>query len=212
MIIWASVLMLYDFAFNTHLRPHVPSGKYSQPQIRLWVNMMCCSGCFSDVDGAFKSLPWAAKPKVVQQEKLLTQEEANRARARSSYGSGIRVEVLDNKVELVDFVQLVQALRSHGMVPGEIELGGLPHFSLKAEVGHMCCSLCQNGAKDEVVPKALANAVTTLPWMDSMGVSREGKSITAHVRFGYAADVAEFMRTLDKAGFAATSIRVLVGQ
>jgi hypothetical protein len=210
-IAWALMLIGYDRLFNKHLfAPTVEAVKqFTNPQIRLWVNHLCCSGCADSALQAFKTIPWFGKPQVLEKEKLLTQDQANQTQGRSSYGKGLVLNVLD--VSKVDFVTLFDALRKSGLIVGEAEFGGIPHYSLKIDVGrHLCCRLCTKALEEAMAPRQDPKFGSTLQWLESARVSQASKSVTAFVRIGHSADIGELMRTLDRAGFPPVAIRILV--
>lgn len=214
MLVWAAVLIGYDRMFNKHLfAPPASAVKSMKPQIHMYINHLCCSGCQDVAFSALKTLPWLGEPSLVNKEKLPTREEAGSASkeqhgSQSSNGGEVVVDI--NNVPLVDFVALNEALRKVSLVAGEMEVGGLPHFSLRADIDHMCCKMCVTAAQEGMAPKKDPKFGSTLQWLDSANVSQVGKSITAFVRFGKNADVAEFFRVLDQTGFAPKSVRMVV--
>lgn len=213
MLVWGLTLSVYDRLFNKHLfAPKADAiTTFTKPQVRMWVNHLCCSGCFANVNEAIKTLPWLGRPSVVKEEKLLSKKEANSTEPRSSYGGGVIVDLQD--VSKADFVAMNDALRKQGMGPGEIEFGGIPHFALKIEVSrHLCCHSCVQAVQEAMTPKQDPKFISTLQWLDSARVDQVAKTITAYVKVGYAADVGELMRALDQAGFPPSSIRIAVGE
>ena len=104
-------------------------------------------------------------------------------------------------------------LRNVGVVPAEVEFGGIPHFALIAKVSQlMGCLPCVQAAREAMAPKKDPKMGSTFKWLDSARVAEEEQAITAYVRYGYGADVGELIRTLDQAGFSPSSIRIMVGE
>lgn len=209
-VVWGLALIAYDLMFNKHLRkPSAEAVKAQRPQLRMRINHLCCSGCQDVAFQALKTLPWLGEPAVVDREKLIEQAEAAEAAPPSSYSGTVVVDI--KEVNQVDFVALYAALQKASLVAGELEVGGLAHYSLRASVDHLCCKLCVTAAQEAMEPKQDPKFGATLQWMDSANVSQTNKTITAFARFGKTADVAEFFRVLDQAGFAPQSMRLVPG-
>jgi hypothetical protein len=141
----------------------------------------------------FKAIPWFGKPKSWKRQPT---QASNQTHGRSSYGMGLVMNVLD--VSKVDFV----THSASGLIVGEAEFGGIPHYSLKIDIGrHLCCRLCTKALEEAMVPRQDPKFGSTLQWLESAQVSQVSKSVTAFVRIGHSADIGELMRTLDQAGF-----------
>jgi hypothetical protein len=199
-LVWALVLIVYDQLFSKHLFAPTPAevAKFTQPQITMWMSHVGCSGGLENVLQAIKTLPWLGEPQVVED-------------ASKPCGRGLIVNVSD--MAQADFMELRHTLRNVGVVPAEVEFGGIPHFALIAEVSQlMNCPPCVQAAREAMSPKKDPKMGSTFKWVDSARVGEKEPTITAYVRYGYVADVRELIWTLDQAGFPPSSIRIMVGE
>ena len=199
-LVWALALIGYDQLFSKHLFAPAPAAlaKFTQPQVRIWMSHVGCSGGLEAVLQAVKTLPWLGEPEVMED-------------ASKPCGRGLIVTVRD--VEKADFMELHNTLHNVGVVPAEIEFGGIPHFALIAKVSQLVgCLPCVQAAQEAISPKKDPKMGSTFKWLDSAKVGEEEQTITAYVRYGYGADVGELRRTLDQAGFPPSSIRIMVGE
>jgi hypothetical protein len=178
----------------------------TRPQLRLWMNHLCCTGCLTDLEAALGKLAWLGKPMLAAERDLLTQGEADGESAVvEEYRQRVDVDVLD--VESVDFMDVIAALRESGFTAQHIEFGGVSHYRIEAELEHVCCNLCARGARegmDELVTAARARGY--FGWLDSISVSKINKVITFYPRFNETVDVAEIVSGIDRLGFAPTSL------
>jgi hypothetical protein len=199
-LVWALVLIVYDRLFSKHLFAPTAAdvAKFTQPQVTMWMSHVGCSRGFAEVLQAIKTLPWLGEPEVVEDP-------------MKPCGRGVMVHVGD--VAEADFMELRQTLNRVGVMPAELEFGGIPHFALRAKVSQlMGCLPCVQAAREAMAPKKDPKMGSTFKWLDSVKVGEEEQAITAYVRYGYGADVGELIRTLDQAGFPPSSIRIVVGE
>jgi hypothetical protein len=209
---WLAVLLLIDYTKNPHLWNNAsPSPAVSVP-LSLWVNHLCCSGCLSDVTAALEALPWVGSGQVrARQGTLLTPKEAEARGPAGEYGGWVDVQVKDPT--LIDFVAVDRALRDKGLVASRMELGGLAHFRLEAQVAHLCCSVCSDAAQHAM---ELSRALSTmrLGWVDSVSADHVQHRIVVYARYlepGKTIDVAELLGALDQVGLAPFSLRAVAG-
>jgi len=193
-----------------HEAPAMASGEKG-PHLTLWINHLCCSDCLKDAREALAALPGidAAAAKVPKQ--LLTREEADKNTATlPDYGNSIELPVSD--VDKLDLVQVDKALRDKGLVAGRIELEGVEHFRLAAQVEHLCCGMCARSTPERFAFLRARGQSGTLKWLDSVSVDAAKKTIIAHARYleaGKSVEVSEFLSALNDIGYAPRSVQVL---
>jgi len=203
-IIWAVALVVYDRVFSKHL--FMPTAevvaKFTEPQIRIWVNHVACNGRSDELLQALKTLPWLSDFQVMAESS---------APSGLACGKGVTMNVRD--VAKVDFVELSNTLRKVGMIAAELEFGGIPHFGLRAEVSpQIRCEPCMQVARNAVSPTLDPKVGTTFKWLDSAQVNEKEQTVTAYARFGASAHAEELMRALEGAGFPLLSVRIAVGE
>ena len=184
------------------------------PRLTLWMNHLCCTGCLADVRQALARLPGLDVANATGPKQLLPQSEANQPGASLlDYGNVVEVPVTD--LGTLDLVAVDRALRDKGFVAGRMELGGVEHFRLEAELNHLCCGMCDRAIHERVAflkPKGLGGQ---FKWLDSVSVDHEKRMIVAYARFlqpGNTADVEEFVSGLNYLGYAPRSLRIVVGE
>lgn len=214
-VAWLAVLMSIDITKNRHLWPSIWGQPPPQPTsvpLSLWINHLCCSGCLADVSSALESLAWVEPQSVrARQGELRTPKEAEALGHAGEYGGWVDVQVKDPG--LIDFVAVDRALRDKGLVASHMELGGVAHFRLEAQVAHMCCGVCEEAAgRTTELTGALANA--RLRWVDSVIADRAKHRIVVYARYlepGKTIDAAELLGAMDQVGLAPLSLRVRTG-
>ncbi len=178
-----------------------------RPHLSLWMNHLCCSGCLSGVREALAPLSWIGKVQMVEETALSSPEEVDTGLGQSSeYGNRVEVELAS--LQQVDFMELDAALRKAGLVAGRIELRGLAHFRLTANVQHMCCDLCVRAAED--ITKAV-RSTHRLKWLDSVIASKQKKTIVAYAHLNYDVDVAEYIEALRRIGYSPSTLHIVTG-
>jgi len=116
-IIWAVALVVYDRVFSKHL--FMPTAevvaKFTEPQIRIWVNHVACNGRSDELLQALKTLPWLSDFQVMAESS---------APSGLACGKGVTMNVRD--VAKVDFVELSNTLRKVGMIEPNSSLEAFP--------------------------------------------------------------------------------------
>jgi hypothetical protein len=207
---WALALFAVDYVKNPHLwQRKVRAAAGPGPRVSLWINHLCCTGCLGDLREALQPLPWVRQAVTVRGS-VVTQETADILhRSLPEYGQWVDLDVLD--VSLLDFVALDRAIREKGLVPGRMELSGLEHFRLEAEVPHLCCGMCQRSVEDGIAFVKARGALGQLRWLDSVTVDKTKRRIVAHARFlasESTVNVSEILGGLEEVGLAPRSLRV----
>jgi hypothetical protein len=213
---WVVVLFVVDYVKNP--RPLLrgfdarmgTSLGASRPHLTLWMNHLCCSGCRDDVREALKTIPGLGAADVARPTDLPDVEKmAAGTVSEPSYSNRIEVDVTD--VGAVDFVALDRALEKTGLVAEQVELSGVPHFRLEAQVNHICCRACSKALESGFDIAKSLRASGRFRWIDSISVSKERRRVVAHARYNATADVEELMGALHHLGFAPSAVRILVG-
>lgn len=211
---WAGILFGYDYHKNPrtpreywrefvsgHAEPTLQAA-YSQPHLTLTMNHLCCSGCLSDVRTALEPLHWLGKATV--REAIASQESADLS-ADSVASNANRLEVDITDISQADFVALDRALRDEGLVAERMDLSGIPHFQLEAEVKHLCCTVCSTSLLH------IADLLRAYhqSWVKDVTVKKNDRKIVASVRYNTVVDVMGFVAGLNALGFAPSAIRVV---
>lgn len=218
MIVWATALIAIDRSYNKHLYGMQASPPFAgRPEMTLQINHLCCSGCYDSTFQAMKRFSWLGKPRVLQQV-LPTQQQANQVQPGmsqdtppSAYSGEIAVDVNPAQIRQVDFVELDRAIRDVGLVPAQIKVSGIPHFELVAYLPHFCCHTCEDAAKGALGPGKDGG-----PPLALRGAELEGAPVIDFVqqqvraRFRNKADVTQFLRALERIGFAPRWVHLYV--
>ncbi len=213
-LMWCAALFALDYVKNPQLwkAAAAPPPAREGVFVDLWMNHMCCSGCLGDIRAALANVPGLGAPTVLGKD-LLTPTQADSAVAQvNQYANMVRVPVTD--LAKVDFVAVDSALRAKGFVAGRIEFGGVDHFRVEAELGHMCCGLCEKATNEELTFMRARGVGGQFKWLDSLTVDKVKKRVIAHARYlepGKTIDVAEFIAGLGHAGYAPLAVRILLG-
>jgi hypothetical protein len=211
---WAAALFIVDYVKNP--RPmaqlfgaHFVAPVASRPHLSLWMNHLCCSGCLVDVQEALGGIPGLGLADVARPTDLPNREKVDDAIANETgYANRIEVDVTDLKV--LDFVTLNHALEKTGLVAEQVELSGVPHFRLEAELQHVCCGACSRALESGFDVVKSLRATGRFTWLDSATVNKERRTIVAHARYNKAADIQELIAAIHHLGFAPIALRVLV--
>jgi hypothetical protein len=212
---WAAVLFIVDYVKNPRPMAQLFDARLvapvaSRPHLSLWMNHLCCSGCLDDVREALASIPGLGPADVARTTDLPARDEVNDTTANEmGYANRVEVDVTDLRV--LDFVTLDHALEKTGLVAEQVELSGVPHFRLEAELHHVCCRACSKALESGFEVAKSLRATGRFNWLDSITVNKERRTVVAHARFNKAADVEELIGALHRLGFAPTALRVLVG-
>jgi len=182
----------------------------------LWMNHLCCTGCLSDIRQALAAVQGVDLAKATSPQQLLTQEKANVQSASTSlpdYGNTIQLPITD--LDQLDLVAIDRALRDKGFVAGRMELSGVEHFRLEAELDHLCCGMCDRAIHERVAFLKTKGLGGQFKWLDSVNLNHEKKIVIAYARFlepGKTVDVAEFLSGLNYLGYDPHSLRVVPGE
>jgi hypothetical protein len=218
-IAWAAAC--YGADFLLHPRPvgeffnnkHEDLSKYSKPHITIWMNHLCCSGCVSDVNKALATLPWVGP--VTVGNPVSDMDDANKkgeGGVQPLDGARNKIDFDITDVKLADLEQLDRTIRDTGLTADRIDLKGIPHFRVEAEFKHVCCSLCVKGLDDGMNVARNLKASGQFGWIDSITVSKMGKTLTAHARYDSVVEVEELLAGLNRLGFQPNALRILVGE
>jgi hypothetical protein len=216
LLIAFTCLALYalDYYKNPQLwrsRSQPATSSESHPELIIWMNHLCCSGCLDDVRQALAGLPGMNVTHVTGPKELLSQSEANVSKTTlPDYGNQVELPITDLKV--LDLVALDRALRDKGFVAGRMELRGVEHFRLEAVLDHLCCGMCDRAIQERVAFLKAKGMGGQFKWLDSVTLDHERKSIVAYARFlepGKSVDVAEFMSGLNYLGYEPHSLRIV---
>lgn len=211
-LVWAAALFGIDYTKNPHLWNPAAVGALPAEgvHLRLWIDHLCCTGCLADV---VKALGAVSSLGVPRPQPGLMPEGAAKERTEGLGEYGGYVDVPVKQVDHLDLVMIDRVLRDVGLVPRRMEVGGLEHFRLVAEIPHLCCGICKAGLDDGFsIVKAQA-VKGQFAWLDSVTVSRERKTITAYARYlerGKTVDIGEFLAGLNFVGFAPSYVKVVV--
>jgi hypothetical protein len=213
-IVWCVALFALDYVKNPQLwraeaQPRIsPEGMH----VDLWMNHLCCTGCLSDIRAALATVPGLGTPTVLGKN-LLTPTQADAAASKvNEYANMVRVPVTD--LAKVDFVAIDSALRAKGFVAGRMEFSGVDHFRIEADLGHMCCGVCEKATNEGMGFLRARGLGGQFKWLDSVSVDKLKKRVVAHARYlepGQTVDVAEFIAGLDSIGYAPMTMHVLLG-
>jgi hypothetical protein len=214
--LWWAALLVIDYFKNPHLWGPAPVSLVADQegvQVGLWFNHLCCTGCLADVREAVAALPGLGAPTVMGKE-LVTRAQADAPSAAAyEYGNMVRISV--NDLDQLDFVALEDALRAKGFIAARMELGGIPHFRLEADVGHLCCGMCTKATHEDIAFVKARGLGGQLKWLDSMTVDNVRKKVVVYARYlepGRTVNVAELILGLNHVGWAPRSLHVRVGE
>jgi copper chaperone CopZ len=214
---WVLLLFVVDYVENPRpllqafdARANAPVAA-SRPHLTLWMNHLCCSGCRDDVREALKTIPGLGDADVARPTDLPDVEKMAAATTASETGYANRIEVDVTDLRAVDFVALDHALEKTGLVAEQLELSGVPHFRLEAQLNHICCRACSKALESGFDIAKSIRATGRFRWIDSISVSKERRTVVAHARYNATADVEELMGVLHRLGFAPSALRILVG-
>lgn len=180
----------------------------------LWMNHLCCTGCLADIRQALAGVQGVDLANASGPQPLLTQEQANmQSTSLSDYGNTVQLPITD--LDKLDLVAIDRALRDKGFVAGRMELGGVEHFRLEAELDHLCCGMCDRAIHERVAFLKSKGLGGRLTWLDSVDVDHAKKTVVAYARFlepGKTVDIAEFLSGLNYLGYEPHAMRVVLGE
>ena len=212
-IVWAVALFGIDYWKNPrgaealftpmHMGESKNDGKLV---IKLWMNHMCCTGCFTDVAKSLENVPGIKVMKAdLEAQEVADSEKADKAK---DYGHEVDLEITDLK--RVDFMLIDRALRDAGLTAERMMLSGPRHYRLHAEVKHMCCGLCATGMKEGLEITKGLKSQGHFGWLDSFDVNKQKKLVIAYARYDAVADVEELVIALNHIGFQPSSVFAVI--
>lgn len=188
--------------------PEESVGQSSRPRVTLSLNHLCCTGCLSDLRAALARMPWAGTVRLAK-ENVPTRSEADAGREPPG-GFANRVEIDITRLEGVDFMALESAVRRAGFAIQWIEVSGLSHYHLEADLPHFCCRVCSLAAAQQTAMVKTLRATGRFKWLDSISVLKPRKRLIAYARYGQSANVSEFEEAIERMGFAPSAIRLSI--
>ena len=214
---WALLLVAYDHhatqkPFSAYwaefkgssTRPTVVA-EGDQPRVRVTMPHLCCTESIDEIRAAVAPLTWLAPVRLDHEPPASGKAPSVSSDAMNGYT--LDFDLVD--VRRADFVLLEQAIRSTGFVPERLEISGMGHFRLEAELPHLCCTVCSR-AVDEQLERLIRQAASGR-WLDSMTLDHDKKVVLLYARLNAVVDLLELDAALGRAGFAARSLRVLTG-
>jgi len=215
MIAWAAVLFAADYIKNPRPVAQIFGGRRgfaahaTRPHLSVWMNHLCCSGCFDDAQEALAGLPGLGRATLGESRELPTPERSD-PKAVSDNSAANRLEVDVTDIKLVEFVALGRAVENTGLAAERVEFGGVQHFRIEAELKHLCCQTCVRGLELGLTIAQSLRATGRFGWIDSVTVNKERHILIAHARYDKVVDVQELIGALHHIGFAPTAVRILI--
>ena len=210
-------LFALDYVKNPqlwHRASVVQAGGKQEAQLRLRINHLCCTACLDDVRRALAGLQGLQVAPQTAAKSLPTQAQADQLKTSlPEYGNTIDLSVKD--FDKVDLIAIDEKLRANGLVAGQMELSGVEHFALRAEVEHLCCGLCERSIHERLAFLKARGQGGQFKWLDSVVVDAKDKAIIAYARYlepGKTVDIADFISGLNEIGFAPHTLHVTVGE
>lgn len=185
------------------------SGSSSRtPRISIWLNHLCCSGCLSDLRSALAEVPWAGEVRLADGD-LPERAEADTGLVTAPRFDN-RVDIEVTRFDQVDFVVLESAVRRAGFAVERMEIAGLRHYAVEADLPHLCCHLCTVAATEGAAMLKTLRTTGRFTWLDSVVIHKPKKRLIAYVRFNRSADITELTDALEHLGFAPSALRLSV--
>jgi hypothetical protein len=233
-VAWAGVLLLVQYVLGRTAAHPEADPAFTTPRIGMFVKHVGCTEQYKEVVRALEALPWAGETRVERSGTPIgtTSPEATPAPHTMSTVPpeqrvelcGVRVLTEVKSVEQADLMQVHDALRALGVVPLDMEFGGLPHFALQARMADLSCAPCVAAALEALKPfpvsatyyySTTSNPVEvskqlTFQWLESRSVDTAQNAITVAVLPGRTARVSELIRSLERAGFLPSALRIVV--
>jgi hypothetical protein len=206
-IVWLGVLVAIDYAKNPRARVGgIAAARADSVGLSLWINHLCCPGCFGEARDALAAVPWVDRGQIRAREPVTSSPQAAPGPAADDGGW---VDIGLTELKDLDFVEIDHVLREHGMVVSRFEFGGPRHFRLQAKV--RCCGMCEE-AVARILSVDRARSMPRLRWVDSVSFDRAGQHVTVHARYqepGNVVDIADLLGAFDEVGLPAFSLHVL---
>ncbi len=218
-IMWAAALMWFDNIFSqnklalTAEPVQIFSPSQANPRITLRTHHVACGDQDKQIVQALNKLQWFDHLQVRRMPHEMPTETGTppEQAAEPPPGAQCVIEVVAQvrDVKSVNFVVLTRALRNIGMVPAELDLGGLPYFALKAGLSNLNCDGCGRAALRALTPRNNPQSGTAFKWLRSTRLNLKENTVTALVRENSVASVEEMQGALERAGIGLLSLRIL---
>ncbi|MGZ8849022.1 MAG: hypothetical protein ACXW3E_01780 [Thermoanaerobaculia bacterium] len=214
-LLWTATLYAVDFAMHPRpiaavMSPPVAEvlGPGNTPRVSLWFSHLCCSGCLNDLRSALVGLPWVGVVHLA--EGNLPERSAADAGLLRPQGFTNRLDIEVGRLDAVDFVALESAVRRAGFAIERMEIGGLQHYGVEADLPHFCCRLCSVAATEQTEIVKTLRASGRFKWLDSVVINKPKKRLIVYAHYGQSANITELEEALDHLGFAPSSLRLFV--
>jgi hypothetical protein len=181
------------------------------PTVRLWLNHLCCSGCLDDLKEGLKPVAWVKEVSLNGSARLPDKKEADALPDTALKNGANWVDLQITDTRRVDFVELDKALRAAGFAADRMEISGISHFRIQAELNHMSCKSCSRAVSQGLDLAKSFRSKGQFMWLDSSAVDYDQKLVTVFPRYDSVVDVAELIAGLNHLGFAPQSARLLLG-
>lgn len=182
-------------------------------RLTLWMNQLRCADCFDNVRQALATVPGIDAASATTEKQLASEaDSAKMSQPMADYSNKIQVQITDPAK--LDFVALDRALRDKGFVAERIEVSGIPHFRLQAQLPYLCAGSCESATRTQMETLKARGMNGQFTWLDSIDVNHDRKSVTAYARYlepGKTVDVTEFETALAHVGYAPNSVRLFPG-
>ena len=180
-------------------RPTVVSAG-DTPRLRLSLPHFCVA-CAAEIQARLQPLTWLGPARFDVERPENAERTGDPTDARA-----LDLEILD--LAQADFVALIEALRDAGSVPDRVEVSGIGHFRLQVELPR-CYTECARPDDDQL--DRLLRKETQGRWLDSVSTNPVERTVLVYARLNAVVDVVELTRALERAGIAASAIRILTG-
>lgn len=182
----------------------------SNPQIRLWMNQLCTTANLNDLEAAIKPVSWVAPTmnteKPVPSAALLDAEPDAGTPNCSNW-----LDLNVTNVQSIDFVQLDRALRAAGFAADRMEIGGISHYRVQADLPQLHGKTAVRALVDGLALALNFRSKGQFVWLDSSSVDADKKQVTMFMRLDTSVDAVELLAGLNKLGYAPSAARLLLG-
>ncbi len=214
-LLWTATLYAVDYARRPRTLASVLAGAEPAltrqplgPRVTLSFQHLCCTGCLSDLRSALGGFAWVGAIRL-NARGVPTRAEADAAQVRpGSIANQLEIDVA--RIESVDFIEMESALRRAGFAVGRMEISGVAHYRLEADLPHLCCRLCSLAANQQGEMVKTLRSGGQFRWLDSITIVQPKKKLIAYARYGQTANVSELENALESMGFAPSAIRLSV--
>lgn len=237
-VAWAAVLLLVQYVLGKPAVQQEVRPAFTTPRIGMFVKHVGCTEQYKEVVRTLGALPWAGQTRVERSADGTpmgtTSPEATPApHTMATVPSeqrvelcGVRVLTEVKSVEQADLMQVHEALRAIGVVPLDLEFGGLPRFALQARMADLSCAPCVQAVLEALKPFPVSatyyysttrnpeevSKQLTFQWLESRSVDTAQNTITVAVLPQHTARVSDLIRSMERAGLLPVSLRIVAGQ